>query len=328
MISPGLVPIRRAGDGRLPVPGWTGAYDWLGTIPAASCRGASTRRRACWSTPTTGWSTTAIRTCSTHDWEPPLRAERIEALLGAGAARSTPTASPTIQLDVTSALAVDFLPFLPPADAVPARAARCAGRAGRLGWRRCGADRPEPLVFAAWYRELGRWHRGPTSSGPCSPTSAPPGPDFLRRVLTQPGWCDESGRRRSRPARPVAFAAAMAGLEQQLRPRLAALALGRGAPRRAGPPPVRGRSRACARGSADCSRSAATQHGQRRRTRARPARASPFGAVHAAGYRAIYDLAQPDASRWIAATGQSGHPLSPHYGDLVTALARWAAICR
>ena len=42
----------------------------------------------------------------------------------------------------------------------------------------------------------------------------------------------------------------------------------------------------------------------------------PFGVVHAAGYRAIYDLAAPDRSRWIAATGQSGHPLSRHYADL------------
>ena len=31
---------------------------------------------------------------------------------------------------------------------------------------------------------------------------------------------------------------------------------------------------------------------------------------------AIYDLAAPDRSRWIAATGQSGHPLSRHYADL------------
>ncbi len=30
---PGLVPIRKAGDGRLPVPGWTGEYDWAGYIP-------------------------------------------------------------------------------------------------------------------------------------------------------------------------------------------------------------------------------------------------------------------------------------------------------
>jgi penicillin amidase len=30
---PGKVPIRAAGDGSLPVPGWTGEYDWVGFIP-------------------------------------------------------------------------------------------------------------------------------------------------------------------------------------------------------------------------------------------------------------------------------------------------------
>ena len=30
---PGYIPIRKSGDGRLPVPGWTGEYDWQGYIP-------------------------------------------------------------------------------------------------------------------------------------------------------------------------------------------------------------------------------------------------------------------------------------------------------
>ncbi len=30
---PGDIPIRKSGDGRYPVPGWTGQYDWTGTIP-------------------------------------------------------------------------------------------------------------------------------------------------------------------------------------------------------------------------------------------------------------------------------------------------------
>jgi penicillin amidase len=34
-----------------------------------------------------------------------------------------------------------------------------------------------------------------------------------------------------------------------------------------------------------------------------------------AGYRGIYDLANPEQSRFIIATGQSGHPLSRHYAD-------------
>ncbi len=30
---PGTIPIRAKGDGRLPVPGWTGEYEWVGTVP-------------------------------------------------------------------------------------------------------------------------------------------------------------------------------------------------------------------------------------------------------------------------------------------------------
>ena len=42
----------------------------------------------------------------------------------------------------------------------------------------------------------------------------------------------------------------------------------------------------------------------------------PFFNVHAAGYRGVYDFADPDSSVFITATGQSGHFLSRHYDDL------------
>ena len=44
--------------------------------------------------------------------------------------------------------------------------------------------------------------------------------------------------------------------------------------------------------------------------------ADPYANVHGAGYRAVYDFADPDSSVYIVATGQSGHPLSRHYDDL------------
>ncbi|PIE10419.1 MAG: penicillin acylase family protein [Rhodobacterales bacterium] len=40
--------------------------------------------------------------------------------------------------------------------------------------------------------------------------------------------------------------------------------------------------------------------------------------VHGAGYRGVYDFADPEASVFIISTGQSGHPLSRHYDDLGT----------
>ncbi|KUP92557.1 penicillin acylase family protein [Tritonibacter horizontis] len=42
----------------------------------------------------------------------------------------------------------------------------------------------------------------------------------------------------------------------------------------------------------------------------------PFENVHAAGYRGVYDFADPDSSLFIIATGQSGHFLSRFYDDM------------
>ena len=43
---------------------------------------------------------------------------------------------------------------------------------------------------------------------------------------------------------------------------------------------------------------------------------NPYLNVHGAGYRGVYDFADPDSSVFVSATGQSGHPLSRHYDDL------------
>ena len=45
--------------------------------------------------------------------------------------------------------------------------------------------------------------------------------------------------------------------------------------------------------------------------------ANPFRHVHGAGFRAVYDLADLDNSRFVIATGQSGNIWSRHWGDLV-----------
>ena len=43
---------------------------------------------------------------------------------------------------------------------------------------------------------------------------------------------------------------------------------------------------------------------------------NPFQNVQGAGYRGVYDFADPDSSVFITATGQSGHPLSRYYDNL------------
>jgi penicillin amidase len=54
---------------------------------------------------------------------------------------------------------------------------------------------------------------------------------------------------------------------------------------------------------------------QRGLTRGGPG-ADAFENVHGAGYRGVYDFADPDSSVFIEATGQSGHFLSRHYDDM------------
>jgi penicillin amidase len=49
---------------------------------------------------------------------------------------------------------------------------------------------------------------------------------------------------------------------------------------------------------------------------------NPFAHLHGAGFRGVFDLADPDGILVMIATGQSGHPLSDRYGDL---LGRWQA---
>ena len=52
------------------------------------------------------------------------------------------------------------------------------------------------------------------------------------------------------------------------------------------------------------------------RGRVRGSGPKPFENVHGAGYRGVYDFADPESSVFITSTGQSGHFLSRHYDDL------------
>ena len=49
--------------------------------------------------------------------------------------------------------------------------------------------------------------------------------------------------------------------------------------------------------------------------------ATRYADMHGPGYRAIYDLADLETSRFMIATGQSGNPLSAFYGNLAK---RWS----
>ena len=75
--TPGDIPIRKKGDGTLPVPGWTGEYDWTGFIPFDELPYAYNPRAATSSPPTTRPTRATIPISSSMYWDYGQRAARI-----------------------------------------------------------------------------------------------------------------------------------------------------------------------------------------------------------------------------------------------------------
>jgi hypothetical protein len=112
----------------------------------------------------------------------------------------------------------------------------------------------------------------------------------------------------------------MAALAKTYGTRHRRLALGRGASRDADVADCSAPFRCWGRCSISASRRAAAVETVNRAGFARTDGVH-FSDIHGPGYRGVFDLANLDDSRFIIATGESGNPLSPHYGDMAQALA-------
>jgi penicillin amidase len=109
--APGRIPIRARGDGSMPVPGWTGEYEWTGTIPFNELPRAFN--------PQEGYIVTANNAVVSPgfpyflgmDWDPGYRARRIAALIEADPALSVADIL-AIQTDSAPAWAEEVLPYV------------------------------------------------------------------------------------------------------------------------------------------------------------------------------------------------------------------------
>ena len=82
-IAPGLVPIRKKGDGRMPAPGWTGEYDWNGFIPFDKLPSAVDPSSGRFVSANNKIVPNSYPYFISRDWDLPDRAERINTLLDA-----------------------------------------------------------------------------------------------------------------------------------------------------------------------------------------------------------------------------------------------------
>ncbi len=113
-VAPGRIPIRAAGDGLRPVPGWTSAHDWVGEVP----RDALPRLLD----PDRGWIVTANHAVAdpegagrllTHEWSAlGYRAARIEELLAEADRPLTAEDLAAMQLDAADLSARWLVPAL------------------------------------------------------------------------------------------------------------------------------------------------------------------------------------------------------------------------
>jgi penicillin amidase len=318
-IAPARIPIRKNGNGWLPVPGWTGEYDWTGFIPFAELPQGTN--------PAVGHFVSANNKIVpdrypyflSRDWDLPNRAERIEELLAAEPQHSAAT-SAAMQADTLSIMARRLVPLMTrfePGDDMAREAIE------RLrGWDfRMDADNVEPLLFTAWLRAFARQ----VLFGRIGDAAADVWdlkPLVMESVLTRHSdWC-------ANPQHPqdgcdarlaAALDAALAQLRAAYGPQIAQWQWGRAHVAQF-PSQVWGRIAVLG----DWFRVAVPTAGGYDTLNRGPSTirddTHPFDQRFGAGLRIVTDLAAPADARMMTVPGQSGNPLSPHYADL---LMRW-----
>jgi penicillin amidase len=315
-IAPARVPIRRTGDGWMPAEGWTGEQDWVGEIPYAALPRLYN--------PSSGRIITANNKVVgpyypyfiTHDWSPPYRAQRIAALLDARDKHDVESFA-AIQADILSLAAKDLLPRL--IEVTPQGGAAMQAALIKLAaWDHVmAADRPEPLIYMAWLRELMR--------GVFADELGAAFDDYftIRETALHgalaPGtaWCDDvqtAAREDCGEIAGTALARALDGLAQTYGEDMNSWTWGTAhfaysdheVFKRV---PVIG----------DLFEVRLANGGARNTVNAAgfsiADKALPFAQNHGPAYRAIYDLDPLGQSWFIHNTGQSGNPLSSHYRD-------------
>ena len=321
-ISPGLVPVRARGRGVLPVPGWTGAWEWTGTIPFESLPQAVNPPSGRFVNANNAPVGPGYPYLLAARWPEPFRAQRIGALLDKTGPQSV-AASVAMQTDILSPPARTLLPLMLPQTGPDTEAlSRTAQKAVLLlrAWNfQAGRNQAAPLIFSWWLRELNR-DLFAERLGPMFRDYWNLHPGVILHILSEaPAWCDRLGHPHSRSCSEL--------LRTSLESTVLALAARHGDDpanwrwgnehRAALDHPLFGRIPGLRRLFAIGAPADGDAFTLNRGGTPVADDDAPFADVHGPGLRAVYDLADLEQSLFMIATGQSGNPLSPYYRDLV-----------
>ncbi len=313
----GRVPRRKSGDGWIPQPGWGGEFDWLDFIPFAELPHAAD--------PPSGRLINANnRVVSdgypffvSRDWDSPERAERIAERL-AERAKHDIASMESIQADDVSLFARRLLPTIAHIRTNGARDREALSKLANWD-ARMDRGRSEPLIFNAWVRQITAdlLVRG---LGPGATDLLRESPVLVRHAFEGTSeFCDDRTTDAAESCADLVSAALSRALDELTRIYGADTDKWRWGDAHAAAfvNPLFSRIPVLARWTA-FRQPTDGDNFTIRRAAARPGdSANPFAHVHGQSLRAVYDLADLRRSRFIIAPGQSGSPLSPHWGDLV-----------
>jgi penicillin G amidase len=319
-VAAGLVPIRHPENdlrGMVPAPGWLEKYDWIGEIPFEELpRGEPGATRLV--TANQDVQPPGYPYVLGSDWAPPFRAERIAALVDLTPKHSVASFQ-RIQLDVWSRTAAELSPFLLKAAAQAHTDEPLVARLGQWN-HEMRAELAEPLIFAAWLRELTRLiyadELGDMFSWQWSDS-----PQFVSGVLADRDgmsrWCDDVRTAGSESCEALASRAldlAFAYLKRHHGEDTSTWSWGRAHELRAESLPL---SQLPLLGRLFDVRFPGSGDNETVNVAGYSVAADePFVSRYGPGYRAIYDLGDLERSVFVTSTGQSGHFLSDYYRNL------------
>jgi len=332
--APGKIPFRAADhSGLVPVPGWTDAYEWRGTLPFDLLPRVLNPER--------GWIVTANHAAVpaeyydqlaaalgpdanytiSQDWDEGYRSQRIVEMVSGTSAHTVETMA-EIQGDNHNLVAEELMPYLLALDAADESVAgKSVAEAitWLAGWDlQAGVNSPQAALFEMLWLKLSEALWADQLDAPDDHAWA------VRLLLDQPDhpWWDDLSTPAVKETRDDILLRALA---QALEAMTAEWGADREAWRwgnlhtatfvnvplgqsgidpieglfNAGPLAVSGTSRAVNSTAWSLS--------------------DPFAVRSLPSFRMIVDLANLENSRVVHTTGQSGHPLSPHYRDMIDA---------
>jgi penicillin amidase len=311
-MSPGLVPVRKGGDGLTPADGASGKFDWTGFVPFEKEPQAFNPAAGFLFNANNAVTPTSEEATFGRDWEEPWRARRIQQLLDRPQKQDL-DASAAMQMDHLSLAMLALKPLMASIKPSDDRARRALALVA--AWDGVtDAGRAEPLIAETFLYELHKaliTEKGgadlDSEFGPLLATATmslvkdhpqicAPDPDCagaltraldaaLRRIAAAQG--DDMGKWRWGEEQ-------VALVQHKLFSHLPGLAWWSDLSF-----PSDGDFYTLDRGGGFD-----TPPGQ------------PLARTQAGGYRGVFDLADPARSRFIIATGQSDHIFSAHYRDL------------